>query len=264
MKAYVKTIFQAVCTFALSVSTYAGEISHSSIANDGFPKIQLMHLAISGLGEYPLDPHSAGPIFIDVPTSPKFGKTLQLQFKALGFSLANTEKEAQTTIHFTCGYEFHRPGEAPTRVDLSEALEHTGGVTFVSSADPSIKTIDDSHQPLAQGLRGSLSTNTVFDGTLSSALESMNAHSVNRIDQATDGSKCGNESGGCSAHGAYKQELRVRMFIEGQTGKTVVRANAKADAEQLLPEPLFHAAMLEMASRLNLAGISNQKQMERP
>lgn len=195
-------------------------------------------------------------VFVEFTSSERLTAQLREGFAARGFEVVPTAQEADVAVEFTAGFKFQLPGAREVVVDVGRMAEESAAKTTDSLADKAEKatrTTSTDVGLIAQGLTGSLTTGMLLGVGLLDSLGALTGAkgAFNKAITGDERGWCLGTAEMCKNWKKYDQHVIVAVKIRPVVGKpTIFRSDAATKDEQLLPDPLFQAAMAAMTTRL--------------
>jgi hypothetical protein len=195
-------------------------------------------------------------VFVEFTSSERLTAQLREGFAVRGFEVVPTAQEADVAVEFTAGFKFQLPGAREVVVDVGRMAEESAAKTTDSLADKAEKatrTTSTDVGLIAQGLTGSLTTGMLLGVGLLDSLGALTGAkgAFNKAITGDERGWCLGTAEMCKNWKKYDQHVIVAVKIRPVVGKpTIFRSDAATKDEQLLPDPLFQAAMAAMTTRL--------------
>lgn len=195
-------------------------------------------------------------VFVEFTSSERLTAQLREGFADRGFEVVPTVQEADIAVEFTAGFKFQLPGAREVVVDVGRMAEESAAKTTDSLADKAEKatrTTSTDVGLIAQGLTGSLTTGMLLGVGLLDSLGALTGAkgAFNKAIAGDERGWCLGTAEMCKNWKKYDQHVVVAVKIRPVVGKpAILRSDAATKDEQLLPDPLFQAAMAAMTTRL--------------
>jgi hypothetical protein len=167
-----------------------------------------------------------------------------------------TAQEADVAVEFTAGFKFQLPRAREVVVDVGRMAEESAAKTNDSLADKAEKatrTTSTDVGLIAQGLTGSLTPTMLLGVGLLDSLGALTGAkgAFNKLIAGDERGWCLGTAEMCKNWKKYDQHVIVAVKIRPAVGTPeILRSDAATKDEQLLPDPLFQAAMAAMTTRL--------------
>jgi hypothetical protein len=175
-----------------------------------------------------------------------------------------TAQEADVAVEFTAGFKFQLPRAREVVVDVGRMAEDSAAKTTDSLADKAEKatrTTSTDVGLIAQGLTGSLTPTMLLGVGLLDSLGALTGAkgAFNKLISGDERGWCLGTAEMCKNWKKYDQHVIVAVKIRPTVGTPeTVQSDAATKDEQLLPDPLFQAAMAAMTTRLFAASKAAQ------
>ncbi len=195
-------------------------------------------------------------VFVEFTSSERLTAQLREGFADRGFEVVPTAQEADVAVEFTAGFKFQLPRAREVVVDVGRMAEESAAKTTESLADKAEKatrTTSTDVGLIAQGLTGSLTPTMLFGVGLLDGLGALTGAkgSFNKLIAGDERGWCLGTAEMCKNWKKYDQHVIVAVKIRPTVGTPeTVQSDAATKDEQLLPDPLFQAAMAAMTTRL--------------
>lgn len=207
----------------------------------------------SGTGSLDLDAYRGRSLYVEFQSSPKLTTEMRQRFEALGYSIAATAGEADVSIKVVAAFSFERPRAKAQQIDFGKVVEQANSDAVNQKAAEATRAPGVELAPLVQGLRGNLSASMVLGvGLVDSILSMSGARGwFNKLVSGDERGVCLGTDEMCKDWKKYVQQMRLTALVAAKAGdKSIVRAEATAKDEELLPDPLFRDGMGELTGRL--------------
>ncbi len=214
---------------------------------------QSSDIKTTGSGNLDLDIYRGRAVFVEFESSQKLTSELRERFEALGYALAPSAGEADVAVKVMAGYFFQKPRAKAQQIDFGRVVEQVNSDLVNQKASESTRVVGVELAPLAQGLRGNLSSNMVLGvGLVDSILSLSGARGwFNKLVSGDERGVCLGTAEMCKDWKKYEQHMRFAAFVSPKAGgKSVIRAEVATNSEDLLPDLLFHVGMGELTNRL--------------
>ena len=248
--------FTTMSSIALCASMYA-----SSAVAQAQPTTPMPEIKISGSGEAT---HLLGKkVHIEFVSSEKLSTQLHEEFERRGFTVVQNSQDAEVSLQFAAGYTFQRPHARKMLVDFGRVAQEgpeAAAATLADKTEKSTRSSSFNAGLVTQGLVGGLSSGMMLGAGLVDTIMSMSGFKgwANRAIAGDERGWCLGTAEMCKDWKKYDQQLRLRVEVRSAAasdGKPLeLRSDAAAKEEQLVPEPMFRAAMDDMTERLFGAG----------
>jgi len=195
-------------------------------------------------------------VFVEFTSSERLTAQLREGFAARGFEVVPTAQEADVAVEFTAGFKFQLPRAREVVVDVGRMAEDSAAKTTDSLADKAEKatrTTSTDVGLIAQGLTGSLTPTMLLGVGLLDSLGALTGAkgAFNKLISGDERGWCLGTAEMCKNWKKYDQHVIVAVKIRPTVGTPeTVQSDAATKDEQLLPDPLFQAAMAAMTTRL--------------
>ena len=195
-------------------------------------------------------------VFVEFTSSEKLTAQLREGFAARGFEVVPTAQEADVAVEFTAGFKFQLPRAREVVVDVGRMAEESAAKTNDSLADKAEKatrTTSTDVGLIAQGLTGSLTPTMLLGVGLLDSLGALTGAkgAFNKLIAGDERGWCLGTAEMCKNWKKYDQRVIVSVKIRPTVGTPeILRSDAATKDEQLLPDPLFQAAMSALTPRL--------------
>jgi len=195
-------------------------------------------------------------VFVEFTSSERLTAQLREGFAARGFEVVPTAREADVAVEFTAGFKFQLPRAREVVVDVGRMAEDSAAKTTDSLADKAEKatrTTSTDVGLIAQGLTGSLTPTMLLGVGLLDSLGALTGAkgAFNKLISGDERGWCLGTAEMCKNWKKYDQHVIVAVKIRPTVGTPeTVQSDAATKDEQLLPDPLFQAAMAAMTTRL--------------
>ena len=195
-------------------------------------------------------------VFVEFTSSEKLTAQLREGFAARGFEVVPTAQEADVAVEFTAGFKFQLPRAREVVVDVGRMAEESAAKTNDSLADKAEKatrTTSTDVGLIAQGLTGSLTPTMLLGVGLLDSLGALTGAkgAFNKLIAGDERGWCLGTAEMCKNWKKYDQHVIVAVKIRPTVGTPeILRSDAATKDEQLLPDPLFQAAMSALTPRL--------------
>ena len=195
-------------------------------------------------------------VFVEFTSSERLTAQLREGFAARGFEVVPTAQEADVAVEFTAGFKFQLPRAREVVVDVGRMAEESAAKTNDSLADKAEKatrTTSTDVGLIAQGLTGSLTPTMLLGVGLLDSLGALTGAkgAFNKLIAGDERGWCLGTAEMCKNWKKYDQHVIVAVKIRPAVGTPeILRSDAATKDEQLLPDPLFQAAMAAMTTRL--------------
>jgi len=203
-------------------------------------------------------------VFVEFTSSERLTAQLREGFAARGFEVVPTAQEADVAVEFTAGFKFQLPRAREVVVDVGRMAEDSAAKTTDSLADKAEKatrTTSTDVGLIAQGLTGSLTPTMLLGVGLLDSLGALTGAkgAFNKLISGDERGWCLGTAEMCKNWKKYDQHVIVAVKIRPTVGTPeTVQSDAATKDEQLLPDPLFQAAMAAMTTRLFAASKAAQ------
>ena len=215
----------------------------------------------SGSGSLDLDAYRGRSLYVEFQSSPKLTTEMRQRFEALGYSMAASVGDADVSIKVVASFSFKRPHAKSQQIDFGKVVEQVNPDVVNQKAAEATRAPGVELAPLVQGLRGNLSANMVLGvGLVDSILSMSGARGwFNKLVSGDERGVCLGTDEMCKDWKKYVQQMRLTALVAPKAGnKSVIRAEATAKDEELLPDPLFRDGMGELMTRLFPAAATSQ------
>lgn len=195
-------------------------------------------------------------VFVEFTSSERLTAQLREGFAARGFEVVPTAQEADVAVEFTAGFKFQLPRAREVVVDVGRMAEESAAKTNDSLADKAEKatrTTSTDVGLIAQGLTGSLTPTMLLGVGLLDTLGALTGAkgAFNKLIAGDERGWCLGTAEMCKNWKKYDQHVIVAVKIRPAVGTPeILRSDAATKDEQLLPDPLFQAAMSALTPRL--------------
>jgi len=195
-------------------------------------------------------------VFVEFTSSERLTAQLREGFAARGFEVVPTAQEADVAVEFTAGFKFQLPRAREVVVDVGRMAEESAAKTNDSLADKAEKatrTTSTDVGLIAQGLTGSLTPTMLLGVGLLDSLGALTGAkgAFNKLIAGDERGWCLGTAEMCKNWKKYDQHVIVAVKIRPAVGTPeILRSDAATKDEQLLPDPLFQAAMSALTPRL--------------
>jgi hypothetical protein len=195
-------------------------------------------------------------VFVEFTYSERLTAQLREGFAARGFEVVPTAQEADVAVEFTAGFKFQLPRAREVVVDVGRMAEESAAKTNDSLADKAEKatrTTSTDVGLIAQGLTGSLTPTMLLGVGLLDTLGALTGAkgAFNKLIAGDERGWCLGTAEMCKNWKKYDQHVIVAVKIRPAVGTPeILRSDAATKDEQLLPDPLFQAAMSALTPRL--------------
>jgi hypothetical protein len=195
-------------------------------------------------------------VFVEFTSSERLTAQLREGFAARGFEVVPTAQEADVAVEFTAGFKFQLPRAREVVVDVGRMAEESAATTNDSLADKAEKatrTTSTDVGLIAQGLTGSLTPTMLLGVGLLDTLGALTGAkgAFNKLIAGDERGWCLGTAEMCKNWKKYDQHVIVAVKIRPAVGTPeILRSDAATKDEQLLPDPLFQAAMSALTPRL--------------
>ena len=195
-------------------------------------------------------------VFVEFTSSERLTAQLREGFAARGFEVVPTAQEADVAVEFTAGFKFQLPRAREVVVDVGRMAEESAAKTNDSLADKAEKatrTTSTDVGLIAQGLTGSLTPTMLLGVGLLDSLGALTGAkgAFNKLIAGDERGWCLGTAEMCKNWKKYDQRVIVAVKIRPTVGTPeILRSDAATKDEQLLPDPLFQAAMSALTPRL--------------
>ena len=203
-------------------------------------------------------------VFVEFTSSERLTAQLREGFTDRGFEVVPTVQDADIAVEFTAGFKFQLPGAREVVVDVGRMAEESAAKTTDSLADKAEKatrTTSTDVGLIAQGLTGSLTPTMLLGVGLLDSLGALTGAkgAFNKAITGDERGWCLGTAEMCRNWKKYDQHVIVAVKIRPVAGKpAILRSDAGTKDEELLPDPLFQAAMAAMTTRLFAASKAAQ------
>ena len=203
-------------------------------------------------------------VFVEFTSSERLTAQLREGFSDRGFEVVPTAQEADVAVEFTAGFKFQLPRAREVVVDVGRMAEESAAKTTESLADKAEKatrTTSTDVGLIAQGLTGSLTPTMLLGVGLLDSLGALTGAkgAFNKLISGDKRGWCLGTAEMCKNWKKYDQHVIVAVKIRPTVGTPeTVQSDAATKDEQLLPDPLFQAAMAAMTTRLFAASKAAQ------
>lgn len=217
----------------------------------------------SATGDLNLDAFKGRTLHVEFDSSSKLSAELRERFQALGFTLAQEKADAEVSVKVMAGYFFQKPRAKQQYIDFGAVVEQASKADIDRKADESTRVAGVELAPLVQGLRQNLSANMVLGvGLVDSVLSLSGARGwFNKLVSGDERGVCLGTAEMCKDWKKYVQRMRIAAFITPKHGdQAVIRAEASAKDEELVPDELFRASMGSLTGRLFPRPVNAQDQ----
>ena len=221
-------------------------------------------LATGGTGGTDSSQAPKKKVFVEFTSSERLTAQLREGFAARGFEVVPTAQEADVAVEFTAGFKFQLPRAREVVVDVGRMAEDSAAKTTDSLADKAEKatrTTSTDVGLIAQGLTGSLTPTMLLGVGLLDSLGALTGAkgAFNKLISGDERGWCLGTAEMCKNWKKYDQHVIVAVKIRPTVGTPeTVQSDAATKDEQLLPDPLFQAAMAAMTTRLFAASKAAQ------
>ena len=195
-------------------------------------------------------------VFVEFTSSERLTAQLREGFADRGFEVVPTAQEADVAVEFTAGFKFQLPRAREVVVDVGRMAEDSAAKSTESLADKAEKatrTTSTDVGLIAQGLTGSLTPTMLLGVGLLDSLGALTGAkgAFNKFIAGDERGWCLGTAEMCKNWKKYDQHVIVAVKIRPTVGTPeTVQSDAATKDEQLLPDPLFQAAMAAMTTRL--------------
>jgi hypothetical protein len=195
-------------------------------------------------------------VFVEFTSSERLTAQLREGFADRGFEVVPTAQEADVAVEFTAGFKFQLPRAREVVVDVGRMAEDSAAKSTESLADKAEKatrTTSTDVGLIAQGLTGSLTPTMLFGVGLLDGLGALTGAkgAFNKFIAGDERGWCLGTAEMCKNWKKYDQHVIVAVKIRPTVGTPeTVQSDAATKDEQLLPDPLFQAAMAALTTRL--------------
>jgi len=198
-------------------------------------------------------------VHIEFVSSEKLSTQLREEFERRGFTVVPHPKDAEVSLQFAAGYTFQRPHARKMLVDFGRVAQESPDAAAASLADKaekSTRTSSFNAGLVTQGLVGGLSSGMMLGAGLVDTIMSMSGFKgwANRAIAGDERGWCLGTAEMCKDWKKYDQQLRLRVEVRTPNASDAkpleLRSDAAAKEEQLVPDPMFRAAMDDMTVRL--------------
>jgi len=195
-------------------------------------------------------------VFVEFTSSERLTAQLREGFAARGFEVVPTAQESDVAVEFTAGFKFQLPRAREVVVDVGRMAEESAAKTNDSRADKAEKatrTTSTDVGLIAQGLTGSLTPTMLLGVGLLDTLGALTGAkgAFNKLIAGDERGWCLGTAEMCKNWKKYDQHVIVAVKIRPAVGTPeILRSDAATKDEQLLPDPLFQAAMSALTPRL--------------
>ena len=243
-------------SIALCAALYA-----SSATAQTQPATPTPEIKISGSGE--ASELTGKKVHIEFVSSEKLSIQLREEFERRGFTVVQNPQDAEVSLQFAAGYTFQRPHARKMLVDFGRVAQEnpdTAAATLADKAEKSTRGSSFNAGLVTQGLVGGLSSGMMLGAGLVDTIMSMSGFKgwANRAIAGDERGWCLGTAEMCKDWKKYDQQLRLRVEVRTPAASDPkpieLRSDAAAKEEQLVPEPMFRAAMDDMTVRLFGAG----------
>lgn len=215
----------------------------------------------SGAGSLDLDAYRGRSLYVEFQSSPKLTTEMRQRFEALGYNMAESAGDADVSIKVVASFSFERPRAKSQQIDFGKVVEQANTDVVNQKAAEATRAPGVELAPLVQGLRGNLSANMVLGVGLADSILSMSGARgwFNKLVSGDERGVCLGTNEMCKDWKKYVQQMRLTALVAPKAGdKSVIRAEATAKDEELLPDPLFRDGMGELTTRLFPAAATSQ------
>jgi hypothetical protein len=233
----------------------------SSAVAQAQPTIPTPEIKISGSGEAT---HLLGKkVHIEFVSSEKLTTQLRDEFERRGFTVVPNPQDAEVSLQFAAGYTFQRPHARKMLVDFGRVAQESpdaAAATLADKAERSTRSSSFNAGLVTQGLVDGLSSGMMLGAGLVDTIMSMSGFKgwANRAIAGDERGWCPGTAEMCKDWKKYDQQLRLRVEVRTTNASDArpleLRSDAAAKEEQLVPDPIFRAAMDDMTVRLFGAG----------
>ena len=248
--------FTTMSSIALCASMCASMYASSAVAQ-AQPTTPTPEIKISGSGEatHLLDKK----VHIEFVSSEKLSTQLREEFERRGFTVVQNPQDAEVSLQFAAGYTFQRPHARRMLVDFGRVAQESpdaAAATLADKAEKSTRSSSFNAGLVTQGLVGGLSSGMMLGAGLVDTIMSMSGFKgwANRAIAGDERGWCLGTAEMCKDWKKYDQQLRLRVEVRTAAASDAkpleLRSDAAAKDEQLVPEPMFRAAMDDMTVRL--------------
>lgn len=195
-------------------------------------------------------------IYVEFESSQKMTAELRQRFEVLGFNLSDSPDKADISVKVLSLFSFQQTRGKQQQIDFGKVIEADSGEVLEKKASQALREPGVNLTPLVHGLRGDLGLGMVFGlGLVDKALKLSGAKGwLNKMLVGDERGICLGTAEMCKDWKKFDQSMRIAAVITPATANTreriIVRAEAKAKDEKLLPEELFREAMRELTGRL--------------
>jgi hypothetical protein len=203
-------------------------------------------------------------VFVEFTSSERLTAQLREGFAARGFEVVPTAQEADVAVEFTAGFKFQLPRAREVVVDVGRMAEDSAAKTtdsLANVAEKATRTTSTDVGLIAQGLTGSLTPTMLLGVGLLDSLGALTGAkgAFNKLISGDERGWCLGTAEMCKNWKKYDQHVIVAVKIRPTVGTPeTVQSDAATKDEQLLPDPLFQAAMAAMTTRLFAASKAAQ------